>query len=385
MSETVKKTSGKKAWKIIGIIIAAILIVALICAFTGLLGATANTKRAEAADFVGSRLIPEVDKETGYWTFTTDDDFRILQLTDLHIGGGFLSIRKDSWALNAVAELIQRVKPDLVIVTGDIAYPVPFQSGTFDNLRESKMFAALMESLGVYWTVTFGNHDSEVYSMFSLEYIAEFYEESDFKYCLFQRGPSNIDGEGNYIINIKNTAGKITQSLVMFDSHAYVDGSLTNEYDSIHENQIQWYVKEITELNKKNGSPVKSMAFFHIPLNEYADAWEEYRLNGKKDTENVKFIYGVAGEPDEKVWPGKYRDNLFETMLELGSTQAIFCGHDHLNNFSVEYKGIRLTYGLSIDYLAYWGIVKQTAQRGGTVITVSPDGSFTCAPERLVK
>ena len=54
----------------------------------------------------------------------------------------------------------------------------------------------------------------------------------------------------------------------------------------------------------------------------------------------------------------------------------MFCGHDHLNNWSVEYKGVRLTYDMSVDYLAYFGIYKKYEQRGGTVITVQPDGSF---------
>jgi hypothetical protein len=64
-------------------------------------------------------------------------------------------------------------------------------------------------------------------------------------------------------------------------------------------------------------------------------------------------------------------------MVELGSTKAIFCGHDHLNDFSVTYKGIRLTYGKSIDYLAYYNIKNSHWQRGGTVIEIAPDSSFT--------
>jgi len=68
-------------------------------------------------------------------------------------------------------------------------------------------------------------------------------------------------------------------------------------------------------------------------------------------------------------------------MLELGSTKGVFCGHDHENNFSIEYKGIQLSYGMSIDYLAYIGISKVGAQRGCKVITYSPDGSFTSQNE----
>ena len=68
-------------------------------------------------------------------------------------------------------------------------------------------------------------------------------------------------------------------------------------------------------------------------------------------------------------------------VIETGSTKAVFCGHDHYNNFSIEYKGIRLTYGMSVDYLAYPGIYKEGSQRGCTVITVESDGSFDCKPE----
>ena len=64
----------------------------------------------------------------------------------------------------------------------------------------------------------------------------------------------------------------------------------------------------------------------------------------------------------------------------MGSTRGTFCGHDHLNNLSVTYKGIRLTYGLSVDYLAYIGIKNYGAQRGFTRITVRPDGGFDCQP-----
>ena len=52
-------------------------------------------------------------------------------------------------------------KPDLVVATGDIAFPVPYMAGTFNNYSGAKAFENLMESLGVYWTVTFGNHDAE--------------------------------------------------------------------------------------------------------------------------------------------------------------------------------------------------------------------------------
>ena len=38
---------------------------------------------------------------------------------------------------------------------------------------------------------------------------------------------------------------------------------------------------------------------------------------------------------------------------------------------------------MSVDYLAYFGIYKKYEQRGGTVITVQPDGSFAVKAEPL--
>jgi hypothetical protein len=52
-----------------------------------------------------------------------------------------------------------------------------------------------------------------------------------------------------------------------------------------------------------------------------------------------------------------------------------------VNNFSIEYKGIRLTYGMSVDYLAYLRISSLGSQRGCTMITVKPDGTFDCTQE----
>lgn len=80
-----------------------------------------------------------------------------------------------------------------------------------------------MESLGVYWTVTFGNHDAEPYSYFDREAVSGFYTDDNYKYCLFQKGPEDVDGEGNHIIEVKNSKGIITQGLIRIDSLSYVD------------------------------------------------------------------------------------------------------------------------------------------------------------------
>lgn len=376
-----KKSKGKKALKVIGSVLAVIVLLVAVAAAVSAVGNKANytLSRSFAKVEYDTQLVPEKDKD-GDWCFTTDKDFKVLQLTDVHLGGGFMSLSKDSSALNAVATIVTTEKPDLVIVTGDVAYPVPFQAGTFNNKVGARMFAQLMDTLGVYWTLGFGNHDTEAYSYFNRAAISEFYETSGYRYCLFRSGPDNVDGYGNQVIKILDSKGNITQALFVFDSHSYTDGDYFGiqwKYDNIHPNQVEWYKNRVNNLTKENGGKlVKSLAFFHIPLVEFEDAWNEFKENGYQDTGDVKYKFGMIGETGKAIYCGIGEDELFETMLELGSTKAIFCGHDHFNNTTVNYKGIDLSYGYSIDYLAYIGINKKGSQRGATVIDLAPDGSY---------
>ena len=334
---------------------------------------------------IENQLVPTLGKD-GNYEFVTDDDFRIMHLTDVHLGGGFLSTKKDTMALNAVAAMVTAEKPDLVVVTGDVAFPVPYAAGTFNNKRPAVLFADLMEKLGVYWCIAYGNHDTEAYSFYSREQISNVYGNHEkYPHCLFQKGPDDIDGCGNYVINIKNSKGIITQSLFMIDSHSYTDRDYFGilwKYDCVHKNQIAWYSSQVKNLTAENGGEVpKSLMFMHIPIIEMRDAYYEYRDNEFKDTENVKYIDGQIGEKDIFVYSSEYNNGLFDACVNSDSTQGMFFGHDHLNNMTLNYKGINLCYGYSIDYLAYKNIETYGAQRGCEMITASPDGSFNVKKE----
>ena len=389
-----------------------------ICALCSWVGYTGNfdyIATIEAIDYDSPfTLISYEDSDTGYYEFVAEsekDSFRVLHLTDVHIGAGAFSAEKDRWAIEAVSETVRRVKPDLVIVTGDMAYPVPFQAGTFNNKREAEMFASMMERLGVYWTITFGNHDTEIYSLYDRDDIAaEVYSDPKWEHCLFREGPTDIAGKGNDVIVVRHptTDGveivdaasyeanvgstKISQALVTIDSHSYTDGDyfgIAWKYDNIHQDQIDWYAREMDRLTEMNGGEqVKNLVFFHIPLTEYGVYWNEYKDNGHEDTANVHYVQGKAGESGEKSFPGVNDCLTFETMLTHGG-QGTFCGHDHYNTFAIDVKAttkdadgndvtgvIRLSYGMSIDYLAYVGIASDIEQRGGQEIRIDADGGF---------
>ena len=52
--------------------------------------------------------------------------FRILQLTDIHIGGSLGTRKKDKLALAAVEKIVGASDADFVVVTGDMVYPMPW-------------------------------------------------------------------------------------------------------------------------------------------------------------------------------------------------------------------------------------------------------------------
>ena len=329
----------------------------------------------------------------GNYFFRSNEDFTVLQLTDLHIGGGILSYKKDKLALRAVASMITEQKPNLVVITGDIAFPLVHYSGTGNNKSAHKIVAEMMEALQMYWVPVFGNHDTEIYSKFNREKIGDFYESDSYPHCLFKKGERNLDGCGNSLIPIKNDADIIVQSLVFLDSHAYTDDNkfgLYRKYDCIKENQVKWYKNEMENAIQHNQNIVtnmdtehktklqnkyckgNSLVFFHIPIQEYQDAYEDY-LNKSPD---ATLFYGQYGEKNHAVHHPVQHDALFETASLLKGHIGFFCGHDHLNNASILYKDIRLTFGYSIDYLVYFRIHKYGLYRGCTNITIKTDSEF---------
>ena len=390
--------------KAIKFLLTIVLGVCLICGGFAIANELNKTAMNEYVDSFGkveieNQLIPELD-ETGRYCFTTDGDFKVMQLTDVHIGGGILSAEKDKKAINAVAAMITAEKPDMVVVTGDISFAVPW-AGTINNKYAHEYFKRLMENLGVYWTVTFGNHDSEIYDYYNRAAVAEMYEDEAMEYCLFSSEDGGIYGECNHVINVKNSHGIITQSLIMMDTNSYTDEDplgINWIYDNIHEDQIKWYKDTISELNAYNDAiisgldpdeydgltTVKSLLFIHIPLMEVRQAVEVYLGESEEMPDGmgeVEYIRGKIGEEAPYVYCSEDEEEMFETILRLDSTKAMFYGHDHLNNVLLKCGGVSMSYGYSIDYFAYSDIDTLGSQRGCTVITCHPDASFEITHE----
>ena len=66
---------------------------------------------------------------------------------------------------------------------------------------------------------------------------------------------------------------------------------------------------------------------------------------------------------------------LWERIQELNSTKGVFVGHNHCNNTSIMYEGVRLTFGNKTGTYDSW------YQQGGTRITIKDGtGDFTVEP-----
>ena len=322
----------------------------------------------------------EYNDDTGVYTITkTTDDFKILHLTDIHIGGSLYSYSKDLKALKACYAEIEHTHPDLVVVTGDMSFPLGIMSMSLNNTAPVGQFAAFMRNTGIPWAFTYGNHDTESLASANKKELNEVYKSLSYKTSgnlLYPYTQPDVMGRNNQLIEIRNADDTLNTGLFMIDSNAYT-GEGINVYDYIHDDQVDWYAGEVERMNAEAGHTVNSMVFFHIPLQEYKTATELY-LDG---SDEVKYFFGEnpgdhGGITNDLVCCSDYPSKMFDTAVELGSTTGFFCGHDHYNNASIEYKGIRLTYGMSIDYLAMPGIEKETKQRGAELITLHSDSTW---------
>ena len=323
----------KKALIIIGIVVASFALLFGAFAVINQLGEKQMNAYIDTfpAVAVEEPLTPVL--QDGEYYFTTDREFCVMQLTDVHLGGGFLSRKEDKMTINSIAAMVQAEKPDLIIVTGDVSFAVPYISGTINNAIAHRMFIRLMERLEIPWTIVFGNHDSEAYNYYNRARVSEMYTDASLQYCLFMPD-GDLSGEGNHVINVKNTAGLITESFYMLDTHSYTDKDpfgIMWDYDYVKEDQIAWYANKIDAHKAANAAVYatlsdeqksayadllepQSMMFMHIPLREVKYAYDESVINNKKDTENVKWLEGFDGETGEIIYCSRTDEQLFETI-----------------------------------------------------------------------
>ncbi len=316
-----------------------------------------------------SDRLTQIDDENFALQIDAKRDFRILQLTDLHLGFGPLSRRKDALAMEAVRRLVHKAEPELIVITGDAIFPFLPKTGTMNNRRQAQKLIAFMDAFAIPYTLVFGNHDCEIGASAGKAELAALYQQG--KFSIFAPGRPELTGVGNFLIDLTDESGRVLLPLVLLDSNMYgARGWFYGGFDRIHEDQTTWCMAQLAARKAENPD-IEAMAFFHMPPREFKEAYEKMKLGDRA----VRYRHGSVGERDEYFGISKYEGTFFAEAVRNGVIRWMFCGHDHLNTLSLEYQGIRLTYGMSIDYLGYRGIHKRHIQRGGTLITRRADGS----------
>lgn len=250
--------------------------------------------------------------------FSSSGEFKIVQFTDIHYKWGKKASDK---AIECMEGVLDAEKPDFVMVTGDVVYSA--------SVRKSlpALFACIIERQ-IPFAVVFGNHDDEFDCTLS-----EMYDIiSDMPYNV-QPSRGAISSP-DYILPVLSADNTRTSAILYcMDTHSRSKLKGVEGYDWLTFEQISWYRDQSKTITQSNGGvPIPSLAFFHIPLPEYALA----EADGKSP---------LLGSKGEEVCCPKLNSGMFAAIKEQGDVLATFCGHDHDNDFAVMYHDVLLAYG----------------------------------------
>lgn len=316
----------------------------------------------DSIEYVGNN-IEIVSEDTDSVTIKKNDDseFKVMMFSDTHLNGN----KNDQFTLKYLVENITNEKPDLVIFGGD-------NVSSAISKKRTEEFVRVMDKLGVCWAAVLGNHDGEGVLKYSRKQVIDLYASAE--NSLVRQGPENIDGNGNYTINILNSDGTLKEVFFMLDSGDYMSNEMKEKYgvakdddryDGVKESQVQWYKEKHDAIEAEYGK-FKSITVMHIP---------PYQSNVFE--ENEEYLYG---ERREGVCEAGFDSGLFDALKEKGSTIGVYYGHDHVNDFGALYEGILLSYIQSSGYSSYnmgsRGEPESEWVQGCTVLTIKDDGTY---------
>lgn len=314
-----------------------------------------------------------------------------------------------------IEDFVSATAPDFVVINGDLAMvDMPLVSQVPYFVR----YAEIFERLQIPWIFTFGNHDcdgqwdsasataDDTVGQCSKELLIE--RMAQYEYCLIGSDGKCADGAGNSFVNVREKSGALRYTMCLFDC---VYDEAERKYTPVPTAaQVSWYRDTINALSdaeygedRSADSVVPSVIFNHVGIPEFKTAWDEAWNDGEP---TAAYHYGTWLHGD---YTGSYGDmpeseQIFSVAKELGSTKAIFMCHHHDNDFSVDYQGIRLTFGqhsgyshsyrttqtqngVPIDYsvknwkgIDFSRVDNYGDNRGGTLFTVKGDGSFEITP-----
>lgn len=275
-------------------------------------------------------------------------------------------------------EALAAYKPDLVIYMGD--------NSVAPGEKQSDAIAAIVApcvEAEVPFTLVFGNHDQE--QGVSNDDLLKEYQK--YPGCLAVDAVPELYGCGNHNLPILSSDGtKVAFNLWMIDS-----GTSTAEaggYDYVREDQIQWYKDTAAELAAANGGEVvPALSFQHIIVPEVYDALGmmkipvglgEWTFDGQAYLPVPSFS-SHTGYMFEPPCPSHINGGQMDAWLEVGDVMGTFYGHDHVNDFVTNYKGIDITTVPTVGCNSY----ANNINRGVGLITLDESDLSTYEYEAL--
>ncbi|MCQ2457002.1 MAG: metallophosphoesterase [Clostridia bacterium] len=300
---------------------------------------------------------------------TPGRDFVVLNLSDIQTELGHWNRESKEPVADileyTVRELIRRVHPDLITVSGDVT--------TGGELAAYEKFYDFLETFETPWALVWGNHDHDAGRGDLSAHVTALKQRP---HSLFEEGPASL-GSGNYVIRITENSAPVA-ALVMMDTNnmdEYVNenGEKTMVWARLRDDQIAWYVKEAKKLKADGFDDVTMIG--HTPIYGYREAYAAAKdpacdMNGEdpftenpdrwnegyKDSKGVLFE-GISSYPED--------EGALEAFLGTGNTRRLIAGHDHVDDFMIKYRGIEFIYTLHTGIGCYY----DRRLNGGTVIT----------------
>lgn len=291
------------------------------------------------------------------FSFNSDGKFKIMMINDTQD-----VILKDVIQASYLKKIAEQEKPDLIVMAGDLLTNF-FPGATKDSL-EKCLRNALDEinSIGIPFVATFGNHDHDWEDIFPLEEQMAVYKS--YSNCAIVNNGCDV---GTYNIPVKSSDGKsIPLNIYVMDSNNKASGEgLLTGYQGLKPEQVQWYKDTRDGLKAATGSYVPSLVFQHVPVKEIYQFLDTVPFNedhtdcifsiddGQWYKLNDKVTSGVLGEvPCSESVNGSTGE--YEAWLEHGEIIGAFFAHDHVNNFmGITDEGITLGYNGGSGFSTY--------------------------------
>ena len=292
--------------------------------------------------------------------FGDDGKFRIMVFADIQDDA---PVKETTITL--MTEALEKAKPDLVVYLGDNT----IGAGMEDTINE---IVAPTVAAGVPFAFVYGNHDPEFGEK---EELYSYYKNAGGDLCLTTDASPDTYGFGNSNLTVKSSDGKKTAfNLWFIDSGSSNPDKEVGGYDYVHEDQVSWMKSTAEKLRAENGGEyVPSMLFQHIIMPEvYEILYPKLPFNiGKDYTMNgvsyfpVPFFTRHTGIILEPCSPSFNSVGQFDACVETGVI-ATFHGHDHVNDFTTNYKGVHIVNIPTVGGQAY----SDAISRGVGLITL---------------